>query len=440
MAWKKEYLINNKHDPTKERAEESSFTKGFTEPMVQLESEHTIIVSSHNSNTFNKRELLVGGTIKLNPSLDELDGVITDYIKEPYYSRYKNIFYKEGGESTYDITYVAGGFSIKWSASDMSLGGSEQAIVNLATNWVKLGKKVVVYGEVEEKNFNGVEYINWKKFPFEQKHKTVILWRTYGIYSICPFPIKADKIWLDLHDNFDSNFVNNWKKYGHKINKIFFKSKYHKEEFESNTKEELTNDRYIIIPNGIRIESFSINKENVQRNPYRFVYCSCYNRGLSELLQFTWPVIYQLEPRAELHVYYGMEHIRDEKRRLMFLQLLSQPGVMDHGRQPMDVIIREKYMSSFQLYVTNTPIEIDCISIRESLATGAIPLISNFGVFKDREGIHFDLKDKDIQCYQMIGYKITELMKQPEILNAYRQRMKQSSLLISWAEIAKLWL
>jgi hypothetical protein len=37
MAWKKDYLKNNKHDDDKSHAEESSFTKGFTEKMVQLD-------------------------------------------------------------------------------------------------------------------------------------------------------------------------------------------------------------------------------------------------------------------------------------------------------------------------------------------------------------------------------------------------------------------
>jgi hypothetical protein len=135
-----------------------------------------------------------------------------------------------------------------------------------------------------------------------------------------------------------------------------------------------------------------------------------------------------------------MDAIKDEQMKQMLRQILSQPGVMDHGRQPMDIIIREKYMSSFHLYVTNTPIEIDCISIRESLATGAIPLISNFGVFKNREGVHFDLKDNDMKCYQMIGLKICELMKQGSNLNSYREQMRKSKLLINWNDTAKAWL
>lgn len=438
MAWKKEYLQTNAHDPLKELAEEASFTKNFSEPMVQLESESTIIVSSHDGNTFNKRELLAGGTNKINPTLNEVPDV-KKYIKEPFFTRYQELFVKPG-ESEYDIEYFAGGFSIQWDPRDKSLGGSEQAIVNLVKNWVKKGKKVAVYGEVPEINFEGVDYFSWKKFKFENKHNTVILWRLYGLWCGAPFPIKAKNIWLDCHDNFGGQFPDSWKNYGSVVNKIFFKSNFHREEFERHNNCKLEKERYVIIPNGVRTEDFIVNKENVQRNPYRFCYCSCYMRGLIEIVQFLWPVIYQLEPRAELHVYYGMNNIRDEKVKDVLTKVLAQPGIMDHGRQPVDVIAREKHLSSFQLYVTNTPIEIDCISIRESLATGCIPLLSNFGVFKDRDGIHFDLNEKDPKCYQQIGYKILQLMKQGEKLNGYREQIKKSQLLINWEQVADKWL
>jgi hypothetical protein len=147
-----------------------------------------------------------------------------------------------------------------------------------------------------------------------------------------------------------------------------------------------------------------------------------------------------------------MNNIKDENLKKMFSQLLSQPGVMDHGRQPLDIISREKHLSSFQLYVTNTPIEIDCISIRESLAAGCIPLISNFGVFKDREGIHFDLdyedmkifktdlNDNDIKNFQSIAVKILQLLRQEFKIADYRQKIKKSSLLIDWKETAEKWL
>jgi glycosyltransferase involved in cell wall biosynthesis len=438
MAWKKEYLIKNSHDSSKEMAEESSFTNNFTEPMVQLEAEHTIVCSSHDGNTFNKRELLVGGTHKINPTLNEVECNITSYIKEPYYTRFRNIFYKEG-VSEYDIVYFTGGFTIKWDPRDMSLTGSEQAIVNLVNHWGKT-KKVAVYGEVPEIKFNNVDYISWKKFPFENKHNIIILWRLYGLWSGAPYPLKANQIWLDCHDNFAAQFPESWKKYGKVVNKLFFKSKYHLDEFE-NRCEKLKPNRYVIIPNGVRTEQFLINKDNVVKNPFRFIDCSAYVRGLVEILKYIWPVIYQLEPRSELHVYYGMDEIKDDNAKNMFKMLLSQPGVMDHGRQPMEIIIRAKHMSSFHLYITNTPIEIDCISIRESLATGTIPLITNFGVFKEREGVHFDLplQTRDVDL-QQIGAKIVQLMKQGDKLNPYRETIKKSPLLVSWEKISSMWL
>lgn len=437
MAWKKEYLQYNSHDSSKEMSEEASFTKQFTEPMVQLEAEHTIIVSSHDGNTFNKRELLIGGTHNINPTLSEVPN-INKYIKESYYNRYKEIFVKSK-KSEYDIEYFAGGFSIKWDPRDMSLGGSEQAIVNLVNNWVKMGKKVAVYGEVPEIKFNGVDYIDWKKFRYEDEHNVVILWRLYGLWCAAPFKFNAKYIWLDCHDNFGGQFPDAWKQYGDKvINKIFFKSNFHKDEFEKNVGIKLSKDRYIIIPNGVRVEGFLENKDKIVKEPYRFCYCSCYRRGIIEIVKYMWPIIYQLEPRAELHVYYGMDNIKDEQSKAILKEVLSQPGVMDHGRQPMEIIAREKHRSSFQLYVTNTPIEIDCISIRESLATGCIPLLSNFGVFKDREGIHFDLNDTDPKCYQNIALKIVQLIKQDK-LNGYREQIKKSPLLINWEQIAIKW-
>jgi len=439
MAWKKEYLLTNTHDSSKEMAEESSFTKNFSEPMVQLQSEHTIIVSSHDNNTFNKRELLVGGTIRINPSLTQIDNVITDFIKEPYYSKYKELFVRNF-ESKYDIVYLAGGYSIKWDPEDKSLGGSEQAIVNLVNNWAKLGKKVAVYGEIPEKTFNGVDYIDWKKFPFEATHNIVILWRLYGLWCGGPFPLKAKKIWLDCHDNFLGNFSEGWKRWGNVVQKVLFKSNYHKDEFETRNKCKLPKERYEIIPNGIRINEFKENKENTVRNPYRFCYCSCYTRGLAEILQFVWPVIYNFEPRAELHVYYGMNNVKDDNMKKYFLSLLSQPGVMDHGRQPLDLIVREKQLSSFHLYLSKSEQEIDCISIRESLVTGCIPILSTFGVFKDREGVHLEVIDKDVKSYQNAAVKILQMMEQQDKLIGYREKIKSSPLIISWENIAKKWL
>ena len=57
LAYKKEYLLTHKHEAGVDRGEEMSFTNNFTEPMIQLDSEDCIVISSHGSNTFDKTAL-----------------------------------------------------------------------------------------------------------------------------------------------------------------------------------------------------------------------------------------------------------------------------------------------------------------------------------------------------------------------------------------------
>ena len=446
FAFKKEYLLNHKHDSGLIMSEEKSFTNEFKEPMIQLNSKKCIVVSSHNFNTFNKRELCIGGSVGINPTLVEINldsDNIYNYIPEYFYNKMKSIFYKEE-ESDYDIVYYTGGFGTPWDPKDKTLGGSEQAIVNLSESWVQSGKKVAVYanilsGKLTELKYNNVEYFNWKTLPFNHKFKTIILWRFNGLISSIMFNLKATNILWDLHDNCIGQEVTIpiYKKYRTKITKILFKSNYHKSEFEKFYKVILDTLEYTIIMNGIRVDKFSNNWDNVKRNPYRFCYVSYYSRGLQHIIPGIWNLIKYYEPRAELHVYYGLDMIKDTAFVESMKKLLAMPGIIDHGRQSVEIIVREKYMSSFQLYITNTNSEIDCISIRESLVTGCIPLISNFGVFAEREGIHFDCIEND-QILNQIGMNILNLLQNQDKLDHLRKVFKKSHTITSWQDISIL--
>jgi hypothetical protein len=191
--------------------------------------------------------------------------------------------------------------------------------------------------------------------------------------------------------------------------------------------------------NGLRIDNFKNNNNNYIRNPFRFCYCSCYSRGLEIILEKIWPIIYNKEPKAELHIYYGMDYVFDDKYKLKINLLMSQCGVMDHGRQPMDMIIREKYLSTFHIYLNNSIAEIDCISIRESLITGCIPIISTFGVFNERHGIQYDFDISDKKCNN-IANDIINKMYDFNFINNSREQLLKSSTIISWYDIAKEWI
>jgi len=449
MAYKRTYFENNKnsYDPILDQAEEAGWTNKFANPMVQLDPKHCIIGSSHRQNTFSKVEICTFSSIWVNPAKPS-DGMmypqtvpvtetVIDLMGQEMYDQYNSIFIKNE-PSEFDISYFCGGTSIEWDPTSQSLGGSEQAIVHISKEWVRMGKKVAVYAKVtKETVVHGIHFMDWKKFPFDKKHEIVVLWRMSSINCGLLFPINTKNLWVDYHDN-NFQFRHEYLPYTSKIDKIFFKSDFHLEEYQKYFKLTLDSDKYTIIPNGIRINEFE--NPTVKREPYRFCYCSCYTRGLAELLQYVWPIVFQNEPRAELHVYYGMDQIQDQNARQQFMMLMGQPGVMDHGRRPVDEIAMEKQRSTFHLYISDCQGEIDCISIRESLVAGCIPLLSTFGVFKNRDGLKFDLGGKTPQEYQRIASGILNLTKKPDFLEMCRKQFSQSKTIVDWTTVATEWL
>ena len=76
MGFKKSYLQTHSHDTGLEFAEEASFTNNFSEEMVQLNPINCIVVSSHCTNTFDKRILCT----KENANIREITEDIYKYI------------------------------------------------------------------------------------------------------------------------------------------------------------------------------------------------------------------------------------------------------------------------------------------------------------------------------------------------------------------------
>ena len=90
FAFKRELLENSAYDDTACLAEERKFLKDYTVPFVQLNPQKTILVFSHEHNTFDKRKLLEGTP---NPQFCKPSSkVVDDFVKEPYL---KNFFMNE---------------------------------------------------------------------------------------------------------------------------------------------------------------------------------------------------------------------------------------------------------------------------------------------------------------------------------------------------------
>jgi glycosyltransferase involved in cell wall biosynthesis len=425
MAYKKEYLLANKHDPEIQVGEERSFTHEFTKPLVKFDSKKTIIAISHNFNTFNKRELCLGGTLKILNTLTEINEPITNYIQSDIYEMMKKIYYKEE-DSPYDLVYFLGYLSNKFHPKDTNLENSDYTIIKLCEYIQKKGLNVAIYGDFDLDNdytYNKVNYIHWKKFPYNHKFNILVLGKSTGLINTLPFDVKANKIYWDSYENHvgDKLVIDLYRNNKNKITKIFFKSYFHYVQCE----EQLGNImNYEVIPPGVRILT---NKYNVERQRYRFIYDASYDRGLEFIITGIFSVIKKIEPRAELHVYGGMEKIKDENFKNKMINLFSTYGVTEHGKQSFDVIMREKYMSEFHIYISNIINEVDCQTIKESITAGCIPLTVNFGVFMETEGVKFTTNHEDPKIMQRCALEILKLAKDTNKIEELRSNFKNST-------------
>jgi glycosyltransferase involved in cell wall biosynthesis len=448
-AYRKTYTLNHTFDNNNF----NTFTNNYSEYIEKLLSECLLIKIIHNNNHFFNRVITLGTTMNVvNNLVDSLLPEMIEYlIPKDIFDEYKKIFMNDE-ILNYDIVYLAGTCGISWLPTDKHLGGSEQAIVELTKELGKT-KRIVVFGEFNcNIRINNVDFIHWTKFPFDKQIKTLIGWRKCAIQILLNNEFKADKLLLDFHDNLSYTLSDiNSELLGKLFNKVtyfMFKSNFHQKcfiDFIQSKNIEVSNDKYKIIPNGIRIEDFSINN-NYIRNPYRLCYCSSYDRGLEHILLYIWPIIIKMVPSAEFHVYYGMDYIYDNNFKDKMNKLINQPGVIHHGRQSMEEIIKEKYMSTFQLYLNNAFSEIDCINIKESLITGCIPIISKSGVFAERHGLQFDLDlskynhEQLPEVYHNISLDIINKMNDNNFIIHAREILKKSDTIISWSQVANLWL
>jgi len=79
FAFKRELLNQTRFDENSSVAEEKTFLKNYTIPFVQLDSTKTILVFSHNHNSFDKKELLKQMP---NPNVHETPLTPQDLVKE----------------------------------------------------------------------------------------------------------------------------------------------------------------------------------------------------------------------------------------------------------------------------------------------------------------------------------------------------------------------
>ena len=87
FAFQKELLSQTKYDDENALSEEHTFTKGYTIPLIQLDSLKSIFVVSHQHNSLNKEKLLINPAQTLTqPSRYSVDDFIKDPVLKQFYT------------------------------------------------------------------------------------------------------------------------------------------------------------------------------------------------------------------------------------------------------------------------------------------------------------------------------------------------------------------
>lgn len=271
------------------------------------------------------------------------------------------------------------------------IGGSEEAVINMALQLKSLGWDVTVYGShgPEAKQYDGIWYKPFWEYSYEEPCDVFIGWRDPGLFD---FNINAKKRYLWLHDVTPAESIT--PKRLKNITKVFVLSNYHRSLYTN-----VPDQKILLTGNGIDPKHFEV--EGITRNPKRILYTSAPDRGLLTLLQM-WPKIKERVPDAELHWAYGWNTFDKalshkpamQAYKQQVLDLLKQEGVHELGRIGHEELAKLMLSSGVWAYPTQFT-EIYCITAVKMQAAGCMPVTTTVAALDEmvRYGWKFDAQD-----------------------------------------------
>ena len=306
-----------------------------------------------------------------------------DMYDNPALVEIRNTFLPPVTYGDKDIAIFCGNTPDAWADPSVlkGIGGSEEAVIYATRELVKLGYKPTVFNNCGDMagEYKGVTYKNLYDFNPNDIYNIVISWRT-NIFQHTPITAKKKVIWL--HDMPQADMFIDTDTF----DKVIVLSEYHKSLLPSN----IPADKIVMSTNGINAKDFD-KIVDIEREPYRLIYASSYDRGLEQLLDM-WVDIKKAVPEAELHCFYGWDTFikfeneghRDSKFRLGMIEKMKQEGVFEHGRVGHKQLLKEYAKSSVFAYPCNFPGEIQCIALTKAIACNNNVVTNKFAVMSER--------------------------------------------------------
>jgi glycosyltransferase involved in cell wall biosynthesis len=380
---------------------------------------------------------------KIGPFLSSLPQVVSDH---PDFLRYAQDIVDGGkpiGQGRRIAIYCHATFE-SWcpeTAKSKGLGGSEEAVVYLSKELVKLGWQVDVYNTCEaEGQYDGVNYYNFWRFSKDRPYEIFVAWRNNEYVDLAN---ESSKKYVWMHDVTKSDYWSSERT--KKIDKIIVLSKWHRNLFDW-----IKDDsKFLVSRNGINVSQFSA-AGHIQRDPYKCVYASSPDRGLDVLLDI-WENVSRRVEDAHLHVFYGFTHTYDklhanndrmiEYKEKILRRVESMKSVHYHGKVN-HAELHEHFMSAgLWLYPTHFT-EISCITAMKAQAAGMIPVCTTLAALDEtvQYGYKVDFPIQDERAVQAFQNVSVGLLTNHEKQEKQRQEMmKWSKDFYSWENVAKEW-
>jgi glycosyltransferase involved in cell wall biosynthesis len=265
-------------------------------------------------------------------------------------------------------------------------GGSEEAVINLTRELVKLGWDVTVYNNCGHKPVAdaGVTYRPSWEFNPKDKQDVIILWR---VTKPIDWDLNARRIFVDSHDTLDETWYTKRNRID-KITRIFVKSQFHRSLISS-----ISDDKVAVIPNGLDL---GLLNGHEAKDPYLLINTSSADRSL-DVLPKLFTEVKRRVPQARLQWAYGWDYFElfnaDNPEKIRWMHQtrkdMDEAGIETLGHLTQIDVGKLYQRGAIFAYPTEFP-EIDCISARKAQACGCVPVTTDFGALAD--SVQFGVK------------------------------------------------
>jgi len=361
----------------------------------------------------------------------------------------KFLFWSEPTFETWDWT----------NPETIGIGGSETSHIEMSNRLADRGHEVWSYAPIAEKeagrrgvrNPHNVEWFSSKHYGHAEafRNTQADVWVIYRAPHIVDWVKENQRAWLICQEVDYSTLT---AARAERFELIVALCERHAQFLRAKLPNQA--HKVIVSSNGIRTAAIREALKNPPpRNPKRLMYASSPDRGLRNLVPI-FQLAREVVPDLELHVYYGFNNIEKvierakentwvKDRTQEILDLLEQPGIVNHGRMGQTALYQEWMKAGLWCHPSNFT-ETSCITCMDAQALGAVPITTPTWAVgenvKHGQFIDGNIDKDDRLTRARFVLALTQWARQPEKQEAVRAKMMPwAQEWFDWERVVTQW-